>query len=164
MRKSKLFWELIMLREHAGEALSDVGRDILEKMCFVSAEEVVQPPEGAQSLIAAEVEFRGFWIGRCAVQMPESCARMIAGNFIGILDPDEVEPTSMIELVCEFVNMVCGGTITRMDCGGFVTLAPPHLIWTWPYPSAASEMAPVERWLDTGGGIVRLGFEVEMAP
>ena len=48
--------------------------------------------------------------------MPESCARMIAGNFTGTLDPDGVEAVIMIEMMCEFANMICGGTITRLQC------------------------------------------------
>jgi hypothetical protein len=69
----------------------------------------------------------------------------------------------MIDLMCEFVNMVCGATISRMKCTGIVTLAPPHLIWEWPHPLERSQRPAVERWLDTGDGVVRVGFETEFA-
>ena len=73
----------------------------------------------------------------------------------------------MIELICEFANMICGSTITRLRCPGIVTLAPPHLIRQWPGPEAAAgNPAPntsVERWLDTGEGVVRVAFETGAA-
>jgi hypothetical protein len=133
-------------------------------MCFVAAEEVPGPePNPAVAQIAAQVEFRGYWTGRCMVETPESCARIITGNFTGELDPDRVAAGNMIELLCEFANIVCGATITRLQCPGIVTLAPPHLIYEWPTAGRPSETSAVERWLDTGDGVVRVGFETEAA-
>jgi CheY-specific phosphatase CheX len=167
-----------MWHEQAGAALAGAARDVLETMCFVAAGEVAapaplgepapDPPQasferreadpGAVSIVA-QVDFRGYWTGRCMVEMPESCARIIAGNFTGKLDPDSVAAVNMIELLCEFANMICGGTITRLQCPGIVTLAPPHLIWEWPRPGRPEEMHVIERWLDTGDGVIRIGFE-----
>jgi CheY-specific phosphatase CheX len=153
-----------MWHEQAGAALADASREVLETMCFVAAEEVPGPePAPAVAQIAAQVEFRGHWTGRCMVEIPESCARIITGNFTGELDPDHVTAGNMIELLCEFANIVCGGTITRLQCPGIVTLAPPHLIYEWPTAERPSEISAVERWLDTGDGVVRVGFETEAA-
>ena len=149
-----------MPHEQAGAALSNAAIDVLEAMCFIAAEEVPGPePASAASPIAAQVEFGGYWTGRCIVEMPESCARLITGNFTGELHPDQIAPGNMIELLCEFANMVCGGTITRLQCPGIVTLAPPHLIYEWPAAERPAEISAVERWLDIGDGIVRVGFE-----
>lgn len=160
-----------MWHEQAGTALSEAAREVLETMCFIDAGEVPDPMSPGAALvppgIAAQVEFRGYWTGRCIVEMPETCARAITGNFTGVLDPDAVDAVNMIELICEFANMICGSTITRLRCPGIVTLAPPHLIRQWPGPEAAAgNPAPntsVERWLDTGEGVVRVAFETGAA-
>jgi CheY-specific phosphatase CheX len=152
-----------MWHEQAGAALSEATRDVLETMCFVAAGEVPDPMSPDAKPIAAQVEFRGYWTGRCIVEMPESCARVIAGNFIGVLDPDQVDAVHMIELMCEFANMICGGTITRLQCPGIVVLAPPHLIWLEPSSEPALEgesgNSAVKRWLDTGDGVVHVSFQ-----
>ena len=153
-----------MWREQAGTALLESAQQVLETMCFVAAGEVPRPAEPVPLPIAAQVEFRGYWKGRCTVEMPESCARVIAGNFTGALDPDRIDAASMIELLCEFTNMVCGRTVTRLQCPGLVDLAPPHLLWQWPAEELPSGMSSVERWLDTGEGIVHVAFETEAAP
>jgi hypothetical protein len=174
-----------MWHEQTGVALSEAAREVLESMCFMDAGEVPDPlpagaarPSGnpalveatatvdsgataegtatAPSTIAAQVEFRGYWSGRCIVEMTEVCARTITGNFTGVLDPDQVDAVNMIEFICEFANMICGGTITRLRCPGIVTLAPPHLIQRWPEPAGHPA---AERWLDTGEGVVRMAFE-----
>jgi len=152
-----------MWHEQAGAALADASREVLETMCFIAAGEVPGPSPPGAAPILAQVEFRGHWTGRCIVEMPESCARIITGNFTGELDPDRVEAGNMIELLCEFANIVCGGTITRLQCPGIVTLAPPHLIYEWPTAERPAETSAVERWLDTGDGVVRVGFETEAA-
>jgi CheY-specific phosphatase CheX len=150
-----------MQPDHAQPVLSEAARNVLETMCFVDSGELPGASSGGPEPICldpigAQVEFRGHWTGRCIVEMPETCARMIAGNFMGLLDPNEVDAGSMIELLCEFVNMVCGSTITRLKCPGLVTLSPPHLISEW--PSARLDQT-FECWLDTGDGILHVGFE-----
>jgi CheY-specific phosphatase CheX len=148
-----------MQAEHTMEALREAAQQVLERMFFVSAEEARAPQAEDSPAILAQVEFRGQWGGRCMVQMPESLARSMAGNFAGILDAAEVHPEILIETICEFVNMVCGSTITRLGCPGIVTLSAPHLIEEWPYPKPEADAA--ERWLDTGEGMLHVGFEAE---
>ena len=163
MRRSNERWKSAMWHERAGAALSEAARNALEAMCFVASEEVPGPQPGFRAApIAAQVDFRGRWTGRCIVEMPESCARIITGNFTGELDPGRVAAGHMIELLCEFANIVCGGTITRLNCPGIVTLAPPHLIYEWPTEERPAEISAVERWLDTGDGIIRVGFETDI--
>jgi CheY-specific phosphatase CheX len=149
-----------MQPEHAVQALHEASQSVLESMFFVSAEETGPPDEWENPMIFAQVEFRGQWAGRCIAQMPESLARTLAGNFAGLLDPEEVRAEIMIETVCEFVNMICGCTITRLGCSGIVALSPPHLIEEWPVEGANAQ-APAERWLDTGEGTVHVSFETE---
>jgi CheY-specific phosphatase CheX len=148
-----------MWREQAGSALADAATEVLETMCFVATETVVSPVSTDAVPIASQVEFRGAWTGRCMVQMPEACARTLASNFVGISDPAEMQPSIMIEMLCEFANMVCGGTISRLKCPGLVALAPPHLIWAWPDATTNPQAVLFERYLDTGEGVVRVGFE-----
>ncbi len=153
-----------MLREQASAALSGAARDVLETMCFVAAEEVSGPlPCGAEP-IAAQVEFRGHWTGRCTVEMPEACALFVTANFLGDLDPCRTGIAAVTELLCELVNMVCGSAITRLNCPGIVTLAPPHLLWEWPCPESSSANSNVECWLDTGDGTVRVGLDMDSPP
>ena len=141
-------------------ALSEAALQVLELMFFVSAEESSAPPAWDSTRIFAQVEFRGQWAGRCRVEMPESFARVMVGNFTGSLDPEEVHPETMIETICEFANMICGSTITRLGCPGIVTLSPPHLIEEWP---SAKGAAAAERWFDTGEGMLHVSFETEEA-
>jgi CheY-specific phosphatase CheX len=151
-----------MWHELAGAALAEAARDVLETMCFVAAEEVPGPhPLVGSAPIVSQVEFGGYWTGRCMVEIPEACARLVAGNFTGVLDPDQVDALNVTELVCEFANMVCGSTITRLHCPGIVTLAHPHLIEEWPSLNRSPESFAVERWLDTGDGVVRVGLETQ---
>jgi Chemotaxis phosphatase CheX len=152
-----------MWHEQASAALSAAALEVLESMCFVAAEQVPGPLPPSAEPIAAQVEFRGHWTGRCTVEMPEASARLITGNFIGSLDPGQTGIVAVTELLCEFVNMVCGSAITRMKCPGIVSLAPPHLIWDWP-TSGSSEIFNAECWLETGDGVVRVGFETEAEP
>src|SRR5580698_6158296 len=139
--------------EETGLAVSEAARQVLETMCFMDAGEIPGngplAPSSAAS-IGVQVEFQGYWTGRCVVEMPESCARTIAGNFMGTLDPDHVEAGVMIEMLCAFANMTCGGTITRLCCSGIVTLSPSHLICEWPEIQDAAANQSIERWLDTG--------------
>ena len=145
--------------EHTSEALRDAAQEVLEFMFFIASEETPVPPEWKDKTIRAQVEFQGQWAGRCAVEMPETFARTMAGNFTGILDPDQVQVDIMIETLCEFANMICGSTITRMACPGIVTLGPPHLIEEWPRPKRDAHAA--ERWLDADEGAVHIRFEAE---
>jgi CheY-specific phosphatase CheX len=151
-----------MLREQASAALAGAARDVLETMCFVAAEEVSVPLPCGAAPIAAQVEFRGHWTGRCTVEMPEACAQLVTGNFMGDLDPSHTGIEAVTELLCELVNMVCGSAITRLNCPGIVTLAPPHLLWEW--PESSPENSTVECWLDTGDGTVRVGLDMEPLP
>jgi CheY-specific phosphatase CheX len=151
-----------MWHDQAGAALAESAQDVLETMCFIDAGEVpgaLGAPSSAP--IVAQVEFAGYWTGRCIVEIPEACARLIAGNFTGALDPDQVEALNVTELLCELANMVCGSTITRLRCPGIVTLAHPHLIGEWPSLNRTSGSCAVECWLDTGDGVVRVGFEAQ---
>jgi CheY-specific phosphatase CheX len=143
--------------ENAADALAAASSEVLELMFFISVEET--PCSPVELPILAQVEFRGQWTGRCLVEMPEIFARTMACNFTGGSDPDEVKAEIMIETICEFVNMVCGSTITRLRCPGIVALSPPHLIEEWPGVRAES----AERWLDTGEGMVHVSFEAEAA-
>ena len=142
--------------EHADTALAESAQQVLETMCFADSSPIQGPPEECAEPIAAQVEFRGHWTGRCIVEMPENCARELAGNFLGVLDASEVEAESMIELMCEFTNMICGSTITRLQCPGLVTLSSPHLVSEWP---ADSLEQTAECRLDVGNGVVRVAFE-----
>ena len=141
---------------NAGAALPKAALSVLEEMCFTTATATPagQMPAGS---FTVQVEFRGYWTGRCLVQMPDGCARLLAANFHGTLDPGAVDMPTVTELLCEFVNMLCGGTIARMDCPGITVLGPPHLLWEW--PASPGEAPEVERWLDAGGDAIRLGFQ-----
>jgi hypothetical protein len=140
---------------NAGTALLQSALSVLEEMCFITAACTPAALMPSNSL-TVQVEFRGYWKGRCLMQISEGCGRILAANFAGTLDPLAVDMQTVTELLCEFVNILCGGTIARLDCPGITVLAPPHLLWEWP-PSPA-EAPEVERWLDTGRDAIRLGF------
>lgn len=139
-------------------ALLKAAEDVLEQMCFTPVKAMEPVPMPAASLTAL-VEFRGTWTGRCLAQMPDSCARMLTANFAGSLDAGAMDIQNVTELLCELVNVLCGGTIARMNCPGITVLAPPHLLSDWPAP--AEEFPAVELWLDANGEPLRLGFYAE---
>ncbi len=147
--------------EQATEALCQAAQQVLESMFFLAADVTILPPAWENhSMLFAQVEFHGSWGGRCAVGVPEFLARTLAGNFTGLTDPAEIRPEIMIQVMCEFTNMICGSTITRMGCPGIVALSPPHLIEEWPRPNRRAQVA--ECRLDTGEGVVHVSFETEV--
>jgi len=150
--------------EFMAAALRESAQQVLELMYFLSAEPAQRdaiPEHAAAGIleIFAQVEFQGVWKGRLIVAMPETLAFTMAGNFSGALDEPGVGAGIMIESICEFANMICGNTITRLGCPGIVTLSPPHLIEEWPEEQPLAS----ERWLDTGEGLVRVSLELEAA-
>lgn len=145
----------------ASAALLKASASVLEEMCFTEGRPAAETVSMPAPSITAQVEFRGYWTGRCVVQMPDTCARMLAANFAGILRPAAVEMQSVIELLCEFVNMICGGTIARLNCPGITVLAPPHLLWEW--PRLYEEAPEGELWMDAAGEPIRLGFRAHSA-
>jgi len=148
-----------MTFERTAESLRAAAAEVFELMFFVASEDAAPVKSWDRVMILAQVEFQGQWSGRCAVEMPESLARTITGNFTAAPDPEEVHVDVMIETMCELANMICGSTITRMRCPGIVTLSPPHLIEEWPRPKREAHAA--EQWLDAGEGLVHIRFEAE---
>ncbi len=71
--------------------MGQVAREILETMFFASPEDAAEPNPCPADLLTAELKFEGALSGWFSIQVEENCARAIAGNFSGVMDPERAE-------------------------------------------------------------------------
>lgn len=135
--------------------LGQTAREILETMFFVSPEDVVKPDPAPAGLLAAELKFEGALTGWFCIQLQESCARAMAGNFSGALDPNELSPESVAGVLCELANMVCGATLSRMDPNAIFKLSAPQL------GSQGRAGEGLNQWLSMDEGLIGLHLHWE---
>lgn len=91
------------------DILHRVLSDILEKMAFLFAEDLDQPPDdlGAAPLWHAAIEFKGAVSGRIETAAPEPLCLTLAANAMGV-EPDMLEGLTPKDALGEFLNIVCG--------------------------------------------------------
>jgi hypothetical protein len=145
-----------LLPEHAGAVLGSSAGEILETMFFLMPEPCEPPAAWEPHSQGASVEFRGDYGGHFEVHLDEQLGNEMAAGFLGCFDPTEVTPEHSAQVVCEFANMVCGVTLTRMTPGGTFNLAAPK---PCSEPSGMDRKpGQIVRWLDTGSGLIRLSL------
>jgi hypothetical protein len=133
--------------------LGQTARDILETMFFVSPEDAAEPNPCPADLLTAELRFEGALSGWFGIHVQETCARSLAGNFAGIMDPGELRPETMVEVLCELANMVCGATLSRMDPDAIFKLSSPRLV----LPGRLNEDPDrITQWLSMDEGLIGL--------
>jgi hypothetical protein len=106
--------------DRVGPILTEAATEVLETMFFSIVEDVDR--RIGLSATAAEEEhtetvelsFHGPHGGRFQVVFSEYGARALAANFIGATDPGQVAPGQVEQVLCEFANMVCGATLSRL--------------------------------------------------
>lgn len=152
------------------QALTDAAQSVLEMMFFAESELAEAPlavPEAGQ--VFMEIEFDGERSGRLSIEMPESCARAMAGNFEGVPDAGQIPVETVDQVAAEFVNMICGAALTRMDPHGLFALASPRVTRerrAAASPSAASQCAGRECWLRMpylGEAVIGLALTLDQA-
>lgn len=135
--------------------MAQVAREILETMFFVSPEDAAEPNPYPADLLIVELKFEGALSGWFSIQVQETCARSIAGNFAGVMDSSELSPEAMTGVLCELANMVCGATLSRLDPDAIFNLGSPQLI---------SPDRPAEgliQWLRMDEGLIGLQLRWE---
>jgi CheY-specific phosphatase CheX len=96
--------------------LDEAVAEVLESMCFMTAESVaVKEEEGApDTWVRYRLEFRGPGQGRFGVRAPLPTARLIACNLLGT-EPEELTEAQASESMGEIANMVCGSLLSRLE-------------------------------------------------
>ncbi len=135
--------------------LGQTAREILETMFFVSPEDALEPSPPPQDVLTAELKFEGALSGWFGIQIQESCARGMAGNFSGVMDPSELSPETVAEVLCELANMVCGATLSKLDPDAIFNLSAPQLV----AHGYAGES--VTQWLSMEEGLIGLQLRWE---
>lgn len=101
--------------------------EVLESMCFLSAEESSAPLESdATSVVSRRLEFRGPELGSFGIQTPLTTARLIACNLLGE-EPEEISDAQAGEAVGEIANMVCGAFLARFEAKQAFDLTHPYV-------------------------------------
>ncbi len=135
--------------------LGQTAREILETMFFMSPEDAVEPNPAPEDLLTAELRFEGALSGWFRIQLQESCARAMAGNFSGVMDPSELSAESVAGVLCELANMVCGATLSRLDPDAIFNLSSPQL------GSRGCAGEGLTQWLRTDEGVIGLQLRWE---
>ncbi|RXH56283.1 chemotaxis protein CheX [Granulicella sibirica] len=101
--------------------------EVLESMCFLTAEESTLPMEQhGEALVSRRLEFRGPELGCFGVQTTLPTARMIACNLLGE-ELEEITEEQAGEAVGEIANMVCGAFLARFEAKQAFDLTHPHM-------------------------------------
>lgn len=106
--------------------LASATAEVLESMCFMSADENCSEPIAEdETWIAAKLHFRGPSSGDFGLRTPLGTARTIASNFLGE-DESDLNTFQVIEVLCELSNMICGALLGRLGSDGVYDLSHPE--------------------------------------
>jgi len=154
--------------------LVTAATEVLETMFFAAVEgDADQPREATEALAAARIRFQGAHSGWFRVVLPESAALALAANFMGATDPGEVTGEQAAQVLGEFVNMVCGATLSRLAPKEIFNLATPRVLgtaggetpqlWIGPNENASAGNPACARRLITDAGWIDLYWRWEQA-
>ncbi len=119
------------------QSLALAAQRVLETMFFTVAGEPVDGgvfDPGAS--VGARLAFEGSATGTLSVRLTRASARALAADFLGY-DAESVSDPQMVEVVCEFANMVCGSMVSELEDQELVRLSP-AVPWDDP-PNANAE-------------------------
>jgi CheY-specific phosphatase CheX len=139
-------------------ALAAAMDSVLEQMFFVTEIAEAEPPEpGAVPTRTARVRFSGEPGGWIDVLVGMDAAANIAADFLA-LDPGELTPSQIDDVVLEFANMLCGAAVSRLETDATIRLTAPALLeGETPAPDAAL----VRRSVSIGSGVITARFHFE---
>jgi len=107
--------------------------EVLETMFFLF-------PEGLEEdeLMPARGPFLCSWVSiigpqslRLGMIVPESLARKMAANFLGISEP-EVKQPELEDILKETTNMMAGSFLSKLEASSAFQLQTPHARWLSP--------------------------------
>ena len=110
------------------EALRSSVSDVLEKMFFVRSLEEDDLQECADdTVMAAQLTFRGEPSGSLRLRIRAKAARVIAADFLGAQEEDLSE-REVGDVICELANMICGSVLSRVESSVLFRLDSPRLL------------------------------------
>ena len=147
--------------------LTSAAAEVLESMCFISVAEHCEEPATADAKwVAAKLHFQGPFSGDFGLCAPLGTAQIIASNFLGE-DESGIDPSQIVEVLCELANMICGSFLSRFESKGVYDLSPPVLDDLSPPVfdtlSAQPQARATCQTLQLDEGIVRVWLNLEIA-
>lgn len=131
------------MHEALTQRLADETIETLEKLAFLFASHDEDRQEDIEDSVSAVIDYKGPYKGRLIMVMDRECLPELAGNMLGLDDPDEVEANEHLEAYKEAINIVCGNVLPALAGRNEVfDLGSPQII-----DGAAelkTELAPVE--------------------
>jgi CheY-specific phosphatase CheX len=110
------------------EASIQAALEVLETMFF---EIPVEDPQDSEDALTASLcalaSFTGSAEGVLAVSMTPPALERLSASFLGA-DESEISDGQAVGVLCELANMLCGSTISRLDPGARIAIAPPQIV------------------------------------
>jgi CheY-specific phosphatase CheX len=151
-----------MTQNHLEPSLmGQAAQEILETMFFVTVETASEPETWPAGLLTAELRFEGALSGWFSIHIQDTCARDIAGNFAGVMDPGELNPETMVGVLCELANMVCGATLSRLEPDAIFNLSAPQLVLE---RGPNEHPGGLKHWLRLDESFIGLQLRLETSP
>jgi Chemotaxis phosphatase CheX len=115
-----------MRRTDVQQIFLESASEVLETMFFTGVAEEDSEEGCGDSLMCAELAFRGSPSGRFGVRTPVATGRLVAASFLG-LEAAEVSEAQIGDVVCELANMFCGSVLSRLEAGARFELMHPEI-------------------------------------
>lgn len=106
------------------DVLDSVVAGVFEKMFFVETAAVPSSCP-AEDLHWTRLDFDGADCGWCAVALSDGTGAALAADFLGV-DFDEADHSSVLYLLQELANIVCGAFLSRWQPGSLFHLSSPE--------------------------------------
>jgi len=120
------------------DLLQESMQTALETMFFAAPDTVsMDPRRPAGALITARLAFRGTPDGWSWLVVSDALARTLAANFLGCEDDALLLASSVIDVMMELANIMCGAVLSRMESGVNFDIGPPES-----HPVRADEAGP----------------------
>ncbi len=133
--------------------------EVLESMCFLSAEPELAPAEVPFG-ISRRLNFDGPFTGSFGVRTSSDAAAMIACNLLGY-EPDEITEDQVKDSIGELANMFCGAVLCRIEVKRAFALTKP--VEDTESVSPSSSRNHMVRQFNVEGGCLQAWLEINGA-
>ncbi|MCP4108482.1 MAG: chemotaxis protein CheX [Desulfobacteraceae bacterium] len=100
------------MKQQIKETLYRVAEDILEKLAFIfSFPEEERESIDYDSAVAASVSFKGPFTGTLVMAVSEHILPELAGNMLGVENPDDTTLDQQHDALKELINVICGNLL-----------------------------------------------------
>lgn len=146
-----------MSAQSISSALLAAAPEVMETMFFSEALVSEAPAENEAPVVRAIVAFSGEPHGNLSAEVDEPAARRLAADFVGAMEPDELSPKQVEEVVGELANMLCGAMLTALHTDRIFELATPVVSHATP---TKHRTAVADSYFDLGDGGLRIAVDV----